>query len=596
MNLVSVIIPTYNRAHLIADSINSILKQSYQDCEVIVVDDGSTDQTPEVLKKYKDKILYIRQENMGAGAARNRGLVEARGKYIAFLDSDDIWLDFKLELQVAVMEKMPEIGFLSTEFCIVRDSGKKINSALRTWHSKMKPWEEVYENSIRYSDLNIALVLPRKDFSIYIGNLYYPLLKNPYVLPSSAIVRSECVKLDIKFTEGTPVYEDWEFFARLARTNVSAFLDIETAINRGHVDEVRLTQYSSKTKAENRLGLIERVWKADIDFMEKYKKEVKEIEGEQMIILAKCLLLESKPEIALRHIACWKKLGLSNGKFKVLFFKIFAYLPGGYRVLLIMRYIRRVFLSLKETITKYPMLDKVTKKLREVGFWGALKIIVNNLVIALQKLSPSFRKKLKEENTFDANLEVETTDKVEVCDLDVSEERRKHCDCYQPTRVWLFNEIFNGLQIPHKDYILVDFGSGKGRVLLLAAMYPFKKIIGVEISRQLHEIAVKNIQSYNKELQLCHDISSRCLDAENFKIPDDNIVLYFYNPFDEYVMRQVLSNIEASFRRYHRNMILIYTNPIHHELIDQFDFLQIIKKNKRYCVYIEKDNNRNYSK
>jgi len=581
---------------LISESINSVLNQTYHDFEIIVVDDGSTDQTPEVLKKYKDKILYIRQENKGPGDARNRGLAEASGKYIAFLDSDDLWFDFKLELQIAIMEKVSEIGYLCSDFCILKGTGETIHYGLRTWYKKVRPWKEIYEKIISYSSLNLPAITPDGDFNIFLGNLYHALLNDIYVLPSSTVVRSDCLSKDIKFSEGVFLYEDWEFFARLSRNYNSAFLNIETLFNRGHKDKVRLTHCSPIKKAENRLGLIERVWRADCSFLEKYGEEVAAIEGEQLIILSRGYLLESQPEIALKHIACWKKLGLSNGKFKVLFFKIFAYLPGGYRVLLIMRYIRRVFLSLKETITKYHMLDKVTKKLREVGFWGTLKIIVNNLVLVLQKLSPSFRRRLREENIFDANLGVETTDKVEVCDLDVSEDRRKHCVCYQPTRIWLFNKILNGLHIPHKDYIFVDFGSGKGRVLLLAARYPFKKIIGVELSRQLHEMAIKNIQRCNKELQLCHDISSRCLDVANFEIPDDNIVLYFYNPFDEYVMRQVLSNIEASFRRYHRYMILIYANPIHHELIDQFDFLQIIKKNKRYCVYIEKDNNRNYSK
>jgi tRNA G46 methylase TrmB len=234
------------------------------------------------------------------------------------------------------------------------------------------------------------------------------------------------------------------------------------------------------------------------------------------------------------------------------------------------------------------MLDKVVKKIHEVGPWGTLRIVANNLTAVTQKLSLSSRKKTREESTFDVDLGVETSSKVEVSDLDVSEERRKHCVCYQPTRIWLFNEILNGLQISGKDYVLVDFGSGKGRVLLLAARYPFKKIIGVEISQQLHELAAENIKRHNTELCACHDISSRCLDAEDFEIPGENVVLYFYNPFDEYVMRRVLSNIEASFRRHQREMILIYINPVHHEVIDGSDFFKIIRKDRRYRVYATK--------
>ncbi|MEI6614258.1 MAG: glycosyltransferase family A protein, partial [Chrysiogenales bacterium] len=84
---VSVIIPTYNRAHFIAESIESILSQTYKDYEIIIVDDGSTDNTREVLKPFLNKIHYIFQENKGGAEARNTGIKKANGKYIAFLDS-----------------------------------------------------------------------------------------------------------------------------------------------------------------------------------------------------------------------------------------------------------------------------------------------------------------------------------------------------------------------------------------------------------------------------------------------------------------------------------------------------------------------------
>ena len=88
---VTVVIPTYNRAHLIKDAVESVLNQTYQDFELIVIDDGSTDNTREVLAVYKDKLTYIYQENQGRSSARNHGIELAQGEYIAFLDSDDVW-------------------------------------------------------------------------------------------------------------------------------------------------------------------------------------------------------------------------------------------------------------------------------------------------------------------------------------------------------------------------------------------------------------------------------------------------------------------------------------------------------------------------
>lgn len=101
--LVSVIIPAYNRAHSVARSIDSVLQQSYQPLEVIVVDDGSTDGTAESLAAYGDRILLIRQRNGGPSAARNTGVRHSKGDLIAFLDSDDTWEPAKLELQVRMM-------------------------------------------------------------------------------------------------------------------------------------------------------------------------------------------------------------------------------------------------------------------------------------------------------------------------------------------------------------------------------------------------------------------------------------------------------------------------------------------------------------
>lgn len=89
--LVSVIIPTYNRADLVCEAIQSVLDQTYQNFEIIVVDDGSTDDTKQVLTLYKDKIIYIYQQNQGGSAARNTGLKHSKGEYISFVDSDDLW-------------------------------------------------------------------------------------------------------------------------------------------------------------------------------------------------------------------------------------------------------------------------------------------------------------------------------------------------------------------------------------------------------------------------------------------------------------------------------------------------------------------------
>ena len=106
--LVSAIIPTYNRAHIIGEAVESALAQTYSNMEVIVVDDGSKDDTLDRLKQFGDRIRVIAQANAGPAAARNRGIGESRGELIAFLDSDDLWLRDKIQRQVALLKRAGE--------------------------------------------------------------------------------------------------------------------------------------------------------------------------------------------------------------------------------------------------------------------------------------------------------------------------------------------------------------------------------------------------------------------------------------------------------------------------------------------------------
>jgi glycosyltransferase involved in cell wall biosynthesis len=112
---VSVVIPTYNSVRFVTEAIDSVLAQTFQDLEILVVDDGSKDETREVLaKKYGDSIRYLYKENGGVSKARNYGIEQASGKYIAFLDADDLWMPEKLEKQVALLESNQETGLSYT--------------------------------------------------------------------------------------------------------------------------------------------------------------------------------------------------------------------------------------------------------------------------------------------------------------------------------------------------------------------------------------------------------------------------------------------------------------------------------------------------
>lgn len=124
---VSVIIPTYNRAHSVARAIESVLMQTYKDYEVIVVDDGSTDKTERILNKYRDKCHIIKQKNQGVSSARNSGIDRARGEWIAFLDSDDEWLPDKLKVQLSEVQREESVIIHVTNGLAVDLKGKDVN-------------------------------------------------------------------------------------------------------------------------------------------------------------------------------------------------------------------------------------------------------------------------------------------------------------------------------------------------------------------------------------------------------------------------------------------------------------------------------------
>jgi glycosyltransferase involved in cell wall biosynthesis len=130
MPKVSVVIPAYNRADLIGETLDSVLAQTFRDFEIVVVDDGSTDGTPAVLARYTDhNVRVIRQENQGEGAARNTGIGAARGDYIALVDSDDLWVPVKLERQMTVLNQRPNLMWVySDAFVFDSNTGKRLFS------------------------------------------------------------------------------------------------------------------------------------------------------------------------------------------------------------------------------------------------------------------------------------------------------------------------------------------------------------------------------------------------------------------------------------------------------------------------------------
>lgn len=134
MTLISVIIPTFNNARFIRETVESVLLQQNASFEIIVVDDGSTDETKTVLAPYSDRIFYVYQENSGVSAARNYGLKLAQGEFVVFLDGDDIFLAGKLRAQADFLDKQPGLGAVHSGWQLVDDQGRFLK--------KVEPWHD----------------------------------------------------------------------------------------------------------------------------------------------------------------------------------------------------------------------------------------------------------------------------------------------------------------------------------------------------------------------------------------------------------------------------------------------------------------------
>lgn len=286
----SVIIPTYNRAHLVSRAVNSALAQLAAEDELIVVDDGSTDNTEHVLAPYGERIRYIQTENRGAGAARNRGIQGARNELIAFLDSDDEWLPGKLELQRSVMAARPEIIFCFTDFLIKVGDTTQRHGLESWWRDHPRTWTEIIGPPVP-----LDTIMPWSPCSVYsnaqcyLGNLYSSLMAAPCVTTITTVVRRSAAGNALRFAEDLPLFEDWECFALLAQKGQAAFLDCETAINHGHAD-ARLTDADALCTASTRLKLLDRIWGKDADFLRQNDAEFERIRREQRLLRIRALI------------------------------------------------------------------------------------------------------------------------------------------------------------------------------------------------------------------------------------------------------------------------------------------------------------------
>lgn len=217
MPVVSVVIPAYNCALYIGETLASILAQEAAELEVIVINDGSTDETGAIARGFGEPVRVIDQPNSGVCAARNHGIREARGEFIALVDHDDYWLPNKLANQLTAFAANPQVDVVFTAF---------------TW------WRPSSDGGRFPEPASFAAqAAPQGIDGDFSGWIYHQMLLDSWVLTSTALARSTVVRASGGFDETLPFSEDWDFWLRVARTSQFLKLREATTLYRQHPNQ-----------------------------------------------------------------------------------------------------------------------------------------------------------------------------------------------------------------------------------------------------------------------------------------------------------------------------------------------------------------------
>ncbi len=211
---VSVVIPTYNRAALLPRALESVIAQTFLDWEIVLVDDGSTDETESVAADYANRLgsrfIHLRQDNAGSSAARNRGIDAARGEFIAFLDSDDEYLPRKLERQIRLFELCPELGLVYSDYAFIDSDGVR--------------HESVFDTKGRLAR-EVPCTTVGSNLRVCDGTLFDTLIRGYFIATIVGMVRRSVLGETIRFPADLSYAEEWLFYLTVSRACRAGFVD-----------------------------------------------------------------------------------------------------------------------------------------------------------------------------------------------------------------------------------------------------------------------------------------------------------------------------------------------------------------------------------
>lgn len=195
----------------------------------------------------------------------------------------------------------------------------------------------------------------------------------------------------------------------------------------------------------------------------------------------------------------------------------------------------------------------------------------------LTRNSPEQLAKRQIDREFDSRFGVDTGGVTYLSGLEIDSHRRRHGVNHWAMDPGEMQAALASLAIDHARFTFVDFGSGKGRAMLMASLLPFRRIVGIEFAPELHRQAKDNIRRFQHPGQRCHNLESVCMDAASYELPDEPLVVFLYNPFGAEVMREVAHNVVESLRKRPRELYVLYANPFQADAWLQAGFVEKVR-------------------
>jgi SAM-dependent methyltransferase len=222
------------------------------------------------------------------------------------------------------------------------------------------------------------------------------------------------------------------------------------------------------------------------------------------------------------------------------------------------------------------LIEKFGDSLRTEGMWRASVRVLSHIAYLHNRWI---------DGGFDRRFGTNTSGVIPPSELALEGDHAYAANRYEPVQIPVFRRIMHDLPIDHQDYAFVDFGSGKGRALLMASQYPFRRIIGVELSSMLHAAAQRNVAIFERRHPGAARIELVCGDALRYPIPEGQVVCFLYNSFGRPLVQKLVETLDVARRGRSRHIFVIYRNPVCADLFDRASFLHTVATHRTYRIY-----------